>query len=432
MWGVDRVARRQVAVCVLGVALIAGGQGFHLESDVVEAATTPPVAQQVAEESAPTPPAAVKSAFPAGKPCGDIAEAPPGVSSQPTTSYLTKNLAKVKTLKALRVYSCVDMWPGFGTQTILSKGSLIQVHAVHSAQDGTPRLSVSGGYISASVADVARPTLTIPKAREVYAFDVDTGEVLYQKNANKATSVASLAKLMTALIVRDEVAAGRLTWDTKISITDPNLVRMSTDWNTGGRPLKVGQTFTLKQLDTLSVVSSHNAAVTQIGIYISGNNAKFVRKMNAKAAKLGMTKSTFISVSGLDTKDLDRFGLKIPGTQGGNQVSAKDMATLTAALLKADPGLTTLTKKSSVKVKGKKARSTNQLLEGFPFYKPSLGVDGLKTGYTGSAGYCLVATAKPSGRHRVAVVIVHAKNSKNRFEGASKLLESIYARYPLS
>jgi D-alanyl-D-alanine carboxypeptidase (penicillin-binding protein 5/6) len=148
-----------------------------------------------------------------------------------------------------------------------------------------------------------------------------------------------------------------------------------------------------------------------------------------------MDKTNFISISGLDNFSLARFGFKLPssgGKKAGNRVSAKDLGTLTAELLTRFPEVLDTAKIRKLKMDGKKVGNTNQMLKGGAFYDKALRVDGLKTGYTGSAGYCFVGTAKKAGRHRIAVVIVHARSSYDRFYGTRELMRTIYDRFALA
>jgi D-alanyl-D-alanine carboxypeptidase len=346
------------------------------------------------------------------------------------TGYLTDDLRLVRARRELDVFADPDLAQPTGE--LVERNSTIRVRAVAAAADGTPALAVDGGFISAAEADVARPEVFRPKAQAVFAIDVETGKVLYERGARRPISVASLVKVMTALIVREEIAAGNLSWGTKIKVRSSQLVKMSKSWDAGGTPLKRGKSYTVRQLDTLSLLESHNAAVIQLGWAVEGSNQAYIERMEDKAADLGIDNADIISISGLDNKTLVRYGLALPGSSGGNKISARALGLVTQALLTEFPDVLTTAKKRSAKVAGKTIRNTNQMLKGGNYHVPSLRVDGLKTGYTGSAGYCFIGTAKPQGRHRVAIVIVHAANSKDRFDGAKRLFKTIYQAYGLT
>jgi D-alanyl-D-alanine carboxypeptidase (penicillin-binding protein 5/6) len=189
----------------------------------------------------------------------------------------------------------------------------------------------------------------------------------------------------------------------------------------------------VKDLYTLALVESSNAAITALGIKVAGSNDKFLDMMNTKAKEIGMESSNFISVSGLDNKSLKQFGLQVPGTssKAGNVSTAKDVGKLAAALIAAYPDVLDTTSIIQTDIRGKKVETTNQMLPGEKFYDKTLAVDGLKTGYTSAAGYCLAATSAIPGRHRVLVVILGAPSSKARFKGTGRLLHSIYDRWAL-
>jgi D-alanyl-D-alanine carboxypeptidase (penicillin-binding protein 5/6) len=410
---------------VLVGALLLGGQSGGI--DLLDGSTTGLVAQ--ADGNQPTVIDSTEQSITV-LPSGEPTEQTP--SLQPA-AFLTDDLAKVQAKRTLVVYRTVDFSQDTATTRLVRKGSRVTVTAVAKASDGTPRLAIKGGFISAAKTDVARPTIFRPRAQAVYVFNVVTGKVLYSRAATTNRSIASLAKLMTALILREEIAAGRATWGQRVKVTSQALVNMSRDWSTGGTPLKRGKVYTLRQLDTLALVESNNAAVTQIGLTLGGSNAGYIKMMNAKARELGMKTAKFISISGLDNFSLSQFGLKLSGkAKDGNRVSAADLGKLTSALLTKYPDVTKVTSQTMVKVKKYKVKNTNQLLRGGPYYDSTLGVDGLKTGYTNSAGYCLVSTSKLVGHDRIAVVLIHSKNSADRFGGTRRLLKSVYNAYALT
>ncbi|MDR0944596.1 MAG: serine hydrolase [Bifidobacteriaceae bacterium] len=324
------------------------------------------------------------------------------------------------------------------------------IGAIHGAAASGPRsghaaAARTGGATAVARAAGARaasptPTPTVPasptptpawgpNAKAVYAFDIDTGKVLYENGAETPIHAASLIKLLGLLITVDEINAGQITWDQKIQITDPVIEKMSEGWSTGGYNLKVGQTFTVKELFSLALVASNNAAITQLGLTLGGSNSGFVDMMRQRAAKLGITDATLVSVSGLDNKTLAGFNLMYPGTDqsAGNLVSAKDLGLITRQLMTEYPAITEISSMPKVPIKSSYVYNTVQLLKGGAYYDPSLHVTGLKTGLTTSAGHCLVATTARPGKDRIGVVIIHAKSSWDRFAGAANLLRALDA-----
>jgi D-alanyl-D-alanine carboxypeptidase (penicillin-binding protein 5/6) len=274
------------------------------------------------------------------------------------------------------------------------------------------------------------------KARGLYAFDLTTGQVLDAASPNRRTRIASVSKLMTVLMCYEAVAAGTLTWSQKVRINSRAVSGLSADRGiaTDTMRLKYHASYSVRSLLELSLVESNNAAVTALGEAMGGSNAKFLAMENQRAAQLGMTNSTFISISGLDNKSLVGHGLKLRGTskRAGNLLSAKDVGTLVTKLLTEHPEVLQITRLRRVKVHGHVARSTNLMLPGAAYAAPkSLGVDGLKTGSTTAAGACVVVTAQPAGRDRVVIVVLHAPSAYARWTGARKLLKAIYQDYAI-
>jgi D-alanyl-D-alanine carboxypeptidase len=420
-----------VRVLATSVAIGLGVAGYPTTTPTAPSGPTVPV-------SAPTTPAgpassvtflaeAGRALLSSGGPASRIVRSPAG------GEYLTDDLSAVIVRRELAVYASPDFSPAADTGQRLKRRSKVRVAAVVQSAAGEPRLQVAGGFISAATADVRRPAIVPPKAKASLAVDLDTGAVLWQDGATKRARIASVTKLLSVFVVRDWIAAGGGTWQTRLTITQPNLVKMSKDWSTGGFKFKRGASYSVEDLYTLALVESSNAAITALGIGVAGSNEKFLDMMNAKAQEIGMESSNFISVSGLDNKSLKQFGLQLPGTssKAGNISTAKDVGRLAGALIAKYPDVLETTSIIQTAIREKKVETTNQMLRGEKHYDKTLGVDGLKTGYTSAAGYCLAATSAKSGRHRVLVVILGAASSNARFKGASRLLHSVYDRWAL-
>jgi D-alanyl-D-alanine carboxypeptidase (penicillin-binding protein 5/6) len=347
--------------------------------------------------------------------------------------FLTENVASVVARRELAVYTTPDFSPQTDTGERLAARDKVRVVGVATSAAVEPRLQIVGGFISAASQDVRRPALRGPNADASVAVDLTTGEILWQDSANTKRRIASITKLLSVYLVLDWLEAGEGTWQTRVIMDDANLVKMSKDWNTGGFVFKRGRGYSVRDLYTLSVVESSNAAITALGIEVAGSNEAFLDEMNAKAKQIGMKSSKFISVSGLDNPSLKQFGLVKPGTKAkaGNISTAADVARLVRALLTDYPDVLDTSAITKTTVRGKKVRNTNQMLPGGRFYDAGLAIDGLKTGYTSRAGYCLAATSAKPGHHPVAIVVLGAKNSKARFAGTARLLHSIYDRWSL-
>jgi D-alanyl-D-alanine carboxypeptidase (penicillin-binding protein 5/6) len=359
------------------------------------------------------------------------ASAPSAVGDD--AAFVSQDVSSVVVRRPLAIYASPEFAPATDTGARLARRDKVRVTGVVTASTGEPRLAISGGYISAAAADVRRPVLVAPKAKASLTLDLDTGTVLWADNADAELRIASVTKLLSIFVVRDWMAAGGATWGTMVTMADKNLVKMSKDWSTGGFKFKRNSAYSIRQLYTLSLVESSNAAITALGVQVAGSNTAFLDRMNTKAAQIGMNSSYFISASGLDNKSLAEFGLMAPGTTRaeGNVSTAADVGRLASALLAAYPDVLDTTAITETTIRAKKVKTTNQMLPGGKHFDKTLGIDGLKTGYTSAAGYCLVAASHKTGKHRLVTVILGAKTSNARFGGTKKLLHSIHERWGL-
>jgi len=153
--------------------------------------------------------------------------------------------------------------------------------------------------------------------------------------------------------------------------------------------------------------------------------------MNKEAKSLGLTKSSFTSACGLDNYDMGRLGLKVTGNKKAtNMMSARDLARLSQKLIAEYPQALNYSKTVSIKIKVKKITTTNKILKDKKLIKKAktLNIDGLKTGSTKSAGYCLVATGQAKGKHRLISVIL---DDDYRSADTVDLLLKVYKSNPV-
>ena len=268
------------------------------------------------------------------------------------------------------------------------------------------------------------------RAKAALVVNAYTGEVFSSKNADKALPVASTSKIMTVWLVMKKIESGR-SLSEAVKIKSKKIENMSRKKLYGGYVLKKGQSFTVRQLLYLTVVKSSNAAAVQLGIWVAGSNAKFVKLMNKEAKSLGLTKSSFTSACGLDNYDMGRLGLKVTGNKKAtNMMSARDLARLSQKLIAEYPQALNYSKTVSIKIKVKKITTTNKILKDKKLIKKAktLNIDGLKTGSTKSAGYCLVATGQAKGKHRLISVIL---DDDYRSADTVDLLLKVYKSNPV-
>lgn len=215
-------------------------------------------------------------------------------------------------------------------------------------------------------------------------IDSESGKVLFEKNADTKLPMASMTKIMSMLIVMENIDNGNLKYDDKVIISK-NAKSM------GGSQvyLSVGEEYKLEDLLKCIAVSSANDAVVAVAEKVSGSVEEFVRLMNEKAQSLGLANTHFENPHGLDSEN--------------HYSSARDMAILAKELLKHQDILrfTSIYEDYLKKPDGSEVWlvNTNRLVR---FYD---GVDGLKTGYTSNAGYCLTATAKRNDLRLISVVM---------------------------
>lgn len=237
-------------------------------------------------------------------------------------------------------------------------------------------------------------------------MDVQTGQVLYAFNEDKQLYPASVTKIMPLLLFMEALDEDR------ISLTD--VVTASPDAASKGGSqiwLKEGEQMTVDELLRATAIASANDACTALGEHIAGSEEAFVKMMNDRARSLGMKNTNFVNCSGLDDDTTEHL------------TTAYDVALMSCELLRHEK-ITDYTTvwMDSLRDGETELVNTNRLVR---FYE---GTTGLKTGTTSKAGHCLSASAERDELHLVAVVM-GAKNSTDRFEGAKAMLNWGFANY---
>lgn len=244
----------------------------------------------------------------------------------------------------------------------------------------------------------AAPTVN---AASAVVLDADTGVFYYEKNADIQRTQASMTKLMTAYMIFEEIGAGRLNYDSVITISAHGQAIA----NTGGYsnvPLSKGERYTVDTMLKLILLPSACGACASMGDAISGSESAFVAEMNRTALALGLN-ARFQNTYGA--------GVGMPG----HYISARSMAELGRIFIQKYPDILKYTSLNSFSFKGKTYRNTNHFLN-TDYYA---GVDGLKTGTSTEAGSCITVSAQKNGR-RIIVVIM---KSTSRYSDARKLLD---------
>lgn len=234
-------------------------------------------------------------------------------------------------------------------------------------------------------------------AAAAIVMDAKTGRVLYSKNATIRRSIASTTKIMTAL-----VAIENGNPDDIVTISS----RAASIWGSNIN-LQTGQKYTLNELLYGLLLNSGNDASIAVAEHISGSVEAFVEKMNQKAKELGAYNTSYANTHGLDAP--------------GHYSTAYDLALIARYALE-NPVFSKIVSTRYAAIPGKQLHNTNEMLE---IYQ---GADGVKTGYTGKAGRCLVTSATREGMRLISVVLGSPTNYK-RALGSKSILDYAFENY---
>lgn len=268
-------------------------------------------------------------------------------------------------------------------------------------------------------------------ANAVLATDIETGRIFYQKNADQPVPIASLTKLISIYIVKEEIAKGMLAPEDTVEISQA-IATLSTVENLSNVPLEAGQKYTVNELIEAALLPSANAAVMALAEKISGNQIDFVKRMNTLLEHWGITSATIINASGLNNEYLGDF--IYPGTEKNaeNKMSARDIAIVARHLINDFPEITEITSQSSSQFgeylpQKIEITNTNLMLPQFHFSEE--GMIGLKTGTTDLAGACFVGLVERNGQKLLTVILGAPSDSEKwgaRFTETQKLINYVY------
>lgn len=233
-------------------------------------------------------------------------------------------------------------------------------------------------------------------AKAYILIDAASGRILAEKDSNSRMEPASLTKLMSLYIISSALKNGQIKLDDK--------VRISTKaWKTEGSRMfvKVGTEVPVRDLLQGVVVASGNDATVALAEHVAGTEEAFTMMMNQQAAYLGLKNSHFMDSTGLPNKE--------------HYSSAHDLAALTQAYIKNFPEDYSLYSEKWFTFNGIRQANRNRLLWRYQY------ADGLKTGHTSTAGYCLVASAKKDGMRLISVVLGEP-NDESRNEDSIRLM----------
>ena len=240
-----------------------------------------------------------------------------------------------------------------------------------------------------------------PNAKSAIMIEASTGEILFQKNKDEKLAPASMTKMMSMLLIMEEIENGNLKWDEMITTSEKAS-------SMGGSQifLKVGEKMTVEDLLKGVAIASGNDAVVALAERVSGSEEQFVKRMNTRAKDLGLKNTNFINATGL--------------TADNHYSSAYDMSLIAKELVKHEKILEFTSTYEDYLRKDTKSPfwlvNTNRLVR----FKE--GVDGLKTGFTDEAGYCLTATMKKDNM-RLITVVMKEENTSKRSADTTKMLD---------
>lgn len=246
-----------------------------------------------------------------------------------------------------------------------------------------------------------------PEAVSAILIERDTGQVLYDKNIDEQLPPASMTKIMTMILIMEAIDEGKIQLNEKVRASEHAA-------SMGGSQifLEEGEEMSVEELLKSIAIASANDASVALAEYIAGSEEAFVEQMNEKAKALGLKNTHFVNSTGLPADN--------------HYSSAYDMAMMSKELLKHEE----VTKYTGLYEDYLREDSddkfwlvnTNRLVKFYP------GVDGLKTGYTSEAKYCLSATAKKDDMRAIAVVM-GSKTPKERNSQITKMFDYAFSQY---
>jgi serine-type D-Ala-D-Ala carboxypeptidase (penicillin-binding protein 5/6) len=245
------------------------------------------------------------------------------------------------------------------------------------------------------------------KAKSAVLIERDTGTILYDKNSDEKLPPASMTKIMTMLLIMESIDKNQIKWDEKVRTSEYAA-------SMGGSQifLEPGEEMTVEQMLKGIAIGSGNDASVAMAEKIAGSAEEFVNMMNNKVKELGLKNTHFKNPTGLPEE--------------GHYSSAHDMALMAKELLKYEDITNFTGKYEDYLREGADKKfwlvNTNRLVKFYP------GVDGVKTGFTNEAKYCLTATAKKDNM-RVIAVVFGAETPKDRNAQVTKMLDYAFSQY---
>ena len=262
------------------------------------------------------------------------------------------------------------------------------------------------GWTEKDVADSAETAALSGdfKAKATLLMEASTGKILHADNENEKLPIASVTKIMVTLLICEAIDSGKIALSDMVSVSE-----YASSMGGSQVYLEPGEQMSVDELLKCLIVVSANDASVALAEHIYGSEESFINAMNDRAAALGMKNTSFVNTTGLDTE--------------GHYSSALDVALMTRELLKHEVvfNYTTIWM-DTIRDGAFGLSNTNKLIR---FYN---GANGMKTGFTTDAMYCLSGTALRDGMQLIAVVL-GGTSSDDRFAAAKKMLDFGFANY---
>ncbi|MDB2410033.1 D-alanyl-D-alanine carboxypeptidase [Pseudomonadales bacterium] len=286
----------------------------------------------------------------------------------------------------------------------MSRGQKVVIKVIHH----WAKLLVLAFIVSGTFAQAQSSATLIPSSPQLAAssyllIDVNSGKIIIESNADEQLPPASLTKMMTSYIVSSEIIKGNISSDDAVPIS----VKA---WRMGGSKMFIreGTTVPVSELLKGVIIQSGNDASVALAEFVAGDEAAFAEVMNQQASLLGMQQTHFINATGWPAK--------------GHLTTARDLSILAKSLIQHFPDHYALYSEKEFTYNKITQPNRNGLLW------RDTSVDGLKTGWTEEAGYCLVASAKRDDMRLVSVVM-GAKSGRGREQETQKLLSYGFRYY---
>ena len=269
---------------------------------------------------------------------------------------------------------------------------------------------ISFSFPFSVLAEEAVETELIPGAVSGVLMEANTGKIVFQKEADKEVAVASMTKMVAQILILDAIRNGDISWEQMVTVS-----QNAADMGGSQIYLSVGEKISIRDLFKGISMASANDATVQMAEVIAGSEDSFVKLMNEKVKEMGLKHTVFKNCTGLD--------------EDGHYSSAYDMAMIARELVTNYPEILEFSSVYEDYLREDTENkfwlvNTNKLVR---FYE---GADGLKTGHTDAAKYCLAATAKKDDLRFIAVVLGE-ENSNVRNQEVMNLLDYGFSHYQI-